>query len=164
MTDTRKIALVTDSPVSVFGDYLDESRTHDPVQRTYGVLGHHDYQAILDYYPLNPLKHAWPFLDDHIPDVVFYLYDDRFFDGDEPRARLSAELVRKLIQRSDVIAGTFEDTDEVCFLYWNQDHVVINSDPHSWSSPDGEALRDALDKAGITYDTKNLGHYFMDLH
>ena len=58
------------------------------------------------------------------------------------------------------MAGSFEDIDEVCFVYWNQDHVVINDDPYAWSSYDGEALRAELDRAGIAYDTETLERYF----
>lgn len=54
---------------------------------------------------------------------------------------------------------SYEDTDELCFVYWTRERVILNDDPYPWESETGQARRQQLDTAGDTYDTETLDRY-----
>lgn len=106
------------------------------------------------------LPHVWQNLGGRAATVKIRILFDLYREPEEIRAQQHAQLVVALIGRDDVEAGTFEDTDELCFIHWTNEQVVLNNDPYPWESETGRALRQQLDTAGITYETKTLDRYF----
>jgi hypothetical protein len=160
MSEFRFIMLMTDADIHSFEQYFtDIAIEHFEVYGDHinGALGEPSLSAMASYYPL---KITSPFLGGLVHNIEIVISDASYRGGDEQRSRHSADLVVKLLERGDIPAGTYEDLDEACYLYWNADGVVVNADSYAWASPDSIALREALDAAGIAYRSEDLGHYF----
>jgi hypothetical protein len=151
--------LITEAAVLDFQRYFIDSRIshRESGDKIYGALGDPDLTVTM-------FRNALNITSEHfggpVHDLEIVISDDMYRGGDQQRSLYSADLVVQILQRDDITAGAYEDIDEMNFLWWNAERVVVNSDRYAWASPDSVALRAALDQAGITYRTADLGHYF----
>ncbi len=102
----------------------------------------------------------WKYLGDRQANISIDIDFELSSASEAERSAQQASVLAAFIQNEAIEAGTFEDIDLACFVYWNPSEVVVNSDPFVWESEVGRAIRRRLGDAGVGFEARVLDLYF----
>lgn len=104
----------------------------------------------------------WKYLGNQKPDILTVINFELSHEAEEEIARQQIEVLVRYIKHKDISAGSFEDKDMYCFVYWNNDEVIVNNDPAIYAQDPAmlQQIQQALCKEGIEFELKELERYF----